>query len=168
VAIMSDKAGKLIIRIDDRLIHGQIVYGWIPNWPAEEVWLLNDRAADDEDEKKLYLNLLNGVSRGGITTVEDGIKRFERGFSANNNILLIVASCGDALSLVRGNVKATEIHIGNLASDELEGVLKDNLFIGEDDIVMLKEIEERGYQVLLRKLPSSEPILASSIFGEKV
>ncbi len=168
MATVSEKSGNLVVRIDDRLIHGQIIYGWIPGWPADEVWLLNDRAVDDEDEKKLYMSLLHGVPRGGIITVEDGINRFGRGFSANNNILLIVASCSDALLLVEGDIDANEIHIGNLASDELEVITGENFHIGEDDIEVLKEIEERGYKVLLRKLPSSKPILASSIFGEKV
>ena len=43
-----------LVRLDDRLIHGQVVVGWGRALKAEQILLIDDRVAADEWEQEIY------------------------------------------------------------------------------------------------------------------
>ena len=45
-----------LLRIDDRLIHGQVVIGWVTHLNTKEIILCDDSVAENEWEKELYLS----------------------------------------------------------------------------------------------------------------
>ena len=52
----------VLVRIDDRLVHGQVVEGWLPHVKADEIAVVSDSAADDPTQQILMqLALPDGV-----------------------------------------------------------------------------------------------------------
>ncbi|MDD3473251.1 MAG: PTS sugar transporter subunit IIB, partial [Syntrophaceae bacterium] len=43
----------VLVRVDDRLVHGQILEGWLPSTRAEELLIANDALAQDELQKMI-------------------------------------------------------------------------------------------------------------------
>lgn len=145
----------LVIRVDDRLVHGQILYGWLQGWPADEVWLANDRIANDPVERDLYLDLLAGVNPSGILLIDDAIARFSGKKEVDGRILLVLESCTDLARVLKGGVCPTEAHLGNLARHEGHTVLSSNVAVGPQDREALEQILDSGCNVTIRDLPSS-------------
>jgi len=148
----------LVLRVDDHLIHGQILYGWVHGWPTDEVWLVSDRVANDPGEAALYRDLLEGVSPGGILTINAAIEQFGGTTPHDQRILMILESCGDLARLISGGVVPKEAHLGNLAGTPDRRRISPSVALGPQDLNTLDEIQRSGVVVMLRDLPSSTPV----------
>lgn len=49
---------KVIFRVDDRLIHGQVIEGWVKYFKIHHIYLVNDRVNDDPLQKMIYASSL--------------------------------------------------------------------------------------------------------------
>jgi len=152
----------LVVRVDDRLIHGQILYGWIPVWKADQVWLADDYVANNEDEKKIYSGQLSGSIEGGVLNIRDAIKRFTGSSDKKCRILLIVKSCEDLAELIKGGLCPNEAHLGNISSSKNRKSFNENVALGNKEEAILKTLYDKGIEVVIRDLPGSEPISLKS------
>ena len=89
-----------LTRIDDRLIHGQVAFTWVPALGIDCLIVANDRVAKDEF-LKTTLNLAKPAGiKFFIRTIYDAITLINDPKSQPFNILLIVESVKDAHALV--------------------------------------------------------------------
>ena len=77
----------LLVRIDDRLIHGQVMTAWMKTLPAQEIIVVDDRVAKDE----FMLFVLQNAAPKGVKVValseEDAVKRLQEGLKVPSYIL---------------------------------------------------------------------------------
>lgn len=157
----------LVIRVDDCLIHGQILYGWAAGWPADEIWLADDRVAADAEETALYTEQLAGHVRGGVIGIDIAIKRYSFELGQNENVLLIVAGLTELTRLLEGGVQAKEIHIGNLSGGEDGLRISKTVSLSTEQRDQLRHFLAQGRQITIRPLPSSSPILLNEDSWER-
>ncbi|MBS1261244.1 MAG: PTS system mannose-specific EIIAB component [Calditrichaeota bacterium] len=144
----------LVVRVDDRLIHGQILYGWAHAW-ADEVWLANDRVAGDDHERALYEEQIAGLD-GGVITVDQAIARYGRRECGDRRCLLILARCDDLRRIVEAGAKPSEIHLANLGEEEGRVRVAETVALSAEDIRILRRLRDEGHTICLRKLPQSK------------
>ncbi len=154
VAQPAEDLNGLVIRVDDRLFHGQILYGWAKGW-AEEVWLAHDSVANNPEERSLYEEQMQGV-KGGIITIDDAVKRYQECGCTAHRCLLIVASCTDLKRLIDGGAIPGEIHLANLGTGEDKIVIAESVSLSRDDCDIIRTLQNDGYSICLRKLPQSK------------
>jgi len=155
--LATNRLNGLVIRVDDRLIHGQILYGWIPSWKPVEVWLVDDLAAENQSEKSLYEEQLPGSIKGGVLKIRNAIERFAGPEPHQDRILLIVKSCEDLVKLIEGGVVPTEAHLGNIAQSGERKSVNDSIAIGNCEEELLRRLGKHGIEVVIRDLPNSHP-----------
>lgn len=44
----------IILRVDDRYIHGQVTTSWVRRFGIKEIWIVSDSVADDELSSLVY------------------------------------------------------------------------------------------------------------------
>ncbi|WP_067842361.1 PTS sugar transporter subunit IIB [Amphibacillus sediminis] len=144
-----------LMRVDDRLVHGQVAYGWTSNVDANVILVVNDEAKNDKvramaldmakpNNVKLYIQ---GVEESG-----DIIKKFAE--SKKHNVLIIVKTINDAHRLIElsdGVVK--QLNIGGLPFQEGKQKLMDLVAVSDKEIKEIREIEAQGVEVEFRLLP---------------
>lgn len=141
---------KIIIRVDDRLIHGQVIEGWIKYFKIKNVIILDDVVSSDPLQKMIYSNILpSGCSINFIS-----VKEFLRDFHLDKSklTLVIVGSVSvlhEVISLISNEFY---INIGCVASREHKIEITDTVFLDIDEIRMLNDIREK-YDVHVKKLP---------------
>lgn len=87
-------------RIDDKLLHGQIVMAWTRFVGAEHIVVVNDEAAQDQF-KKMTLGLAKPAGVGlSVFTVEEAIKKL--GAGTKKVIMVVTGNTNDALRLAEG------------------------------------------------------------------
>jgi fructoselysine/glucoselysine PTS system EIIB component len=144
-----------LLRIDDRLIHGQVAYGWTASLGVNVFLVVNDEAQNDQ-MKSMALNLakpndvklyIRGVKESG-----EIVQKFAA--SQKSNVLVLVKNTNDALALVKssdGVIK--EINVGGLRYSEGKRKLTDLVAVDDQDIANLKEMDELGVELEFRMLP---------------
>jgi len=102
----------VLTRIDDRLLHGQVVVSWIPYLQADEVVIVDDEYAGDEFMALLIKNAAPDNVKVHIFTAgeaADYLKKEDEG----TRILILVKNVIYLKELTEAGVKLSKINIGN-------------------------------------------------------
>ncbi|WP_434351618.1 PTS sugar transporter subunit IIB [Trichococcus flocculiformis] len=144
-----------LLRIDDRLIHGQVAFGWTSSLGVNTIVVVNDDAKNDQ-MKAMALNLakpsnvnlyIRGVDESG-----EIVEKFSN--SKKSNVLVLVKNTEDARKLVENsNGVVKEINVGGLRYSEGKKKLTDLVAVDQKDIENLKFIAEQGVEIEFRMLP---------------
>ncbi len=147
-------------RIDDRLIHGQIVTQWIADSAAKRIVVADDRAAADPTQQMLLkLTVPGGVSLD-ILTIADAAELLARDES-EQNVLLIVRNPKAAYELVEAGFSPKSVNVGNISNSRSEVGRKRLLafiYVEPDDVAYLRKLMERGIELEIRAVPADRPI----------
>ena len=101
------------IRVDDRLIHGQIAVVWSKQFNTTHMVVANDKAAKNEvQQMTLKMATPNGI-KVLIRSVDASIKVFNNPKSKEVKMFVLVDSVQDALKIAR-NCKVESINVANL------------------------------------------------------
>lgn len=141
---------KIFVRVDDRLIHGQVIEGWIKNFKIKRVIIVDDVVSSDPLQKMIYSNILPPDCQIEFFSVEEFIGT---GMSRISKLTLILVASVSVLYKI-SNLLNEEcyINVGCVASREHKIEITDTVFLDIDEIKMLNEIREK-YEVHVKKLP---------------
>jgi fructoselysine and glucoselysine-specific PTS system IIB component len=144
-----------LLRIDDRLIHGQVAFGWTTSLGVNTILVVNDEAKNDP-MKATALNLAkpNNVTLYIRSVAESGeiVQKFTQ--SKKSDVLVLVKDTTDARRLLEGaGGTIQEINVGGLRYSEGKRKLTDLIAVDEQDIENLKAIERMGVNIEFRMLP---------------
>ncbi len=104
------------VRIDNRLVHGQIIEAWLPFTGAETLIVANDELAEDGLRQEIMslaipediaLHFSHVMSAPGL------IRSLAPG-DASPNAMVLFATCMDARRAYEGGLRFANLNIGNL------------------------------------------------------
>lgn len=145
----------LLSRIDERLIHGQVMTRWITGLYVTRIVLVDDTIAkDDFMVDVLTLSAPVGVEVKALT-VEDAVKFIETDTSDAKTMLLFkdirsVKALADAGFLV------PRLNIGNIGSSPIRKSITREVFMSPEEQGIARELCERGMYIYIQKLPSDK------------
>ena len=147
-----------IIRIDDRLLHGQVVVGWAGALGLEWLILAHDRVVAT---KSLCAALRAGVPpeiQTDVIDLDQAGAALANGDYSTQKSMLVLESPGDVLKLIHKGVTVKSLHIGGLHFREGSDELLPYVFLSNWDRMALDEMIQRGVRVSLQDLPSTNPV----------
>ncbi len=148
---------RIIYRVDDRFIHGQVIEGWINYYNIPNIILVNDRIAGDSCQRLIYESIMPMGSRLLVTTVSDfekkkPYKKFKKG-----GVLIIVGSVRDMYSIRDLPDEDSYINIGCIATGGRAIEVTDTVYLDCEQLDMLKEMS-LSHDVFVHKLPWDMPL----------
>ncbi len=141
------------IRIDDRLIHGQVAAFWCNSLNANRIMVANDEVAKDEMQKSLLRMVAPSGVRTSIITKEMAAKNLAAGKYDNERVLLILKSPKDALELMEMGVDITLINVGNMAHHDGTIQIKKSINVSREDIESFERLNEKGVKLTSIMVP---------------
>ena len=155
-----------LVRVDDRLIHGQVVEGWLPQLDADFIAVVSDAAAADPVQVALMKMALPPGVGLSVLKVADAPAALASPQAAARRILVLVPGPAEALALLEGGVAVDRINVGGLHFTVGKVQLGRALFLNDEDKAALRAIAARGVRLEGRPLPSDpEENLASILEG---
>ena len=157
-----------LVRIDDRLIHGQVVEGWIPHLRAELVIVVSDAAAADPVQAALMKLALPEEVALEILTIAAAAKHAVFSGSEKRRVLVLAPGPLELLGLLDRGAKFALVNVGGLHYTAGKVQLGKAIFLSDLDRDALKSISERGVKLEGRSLPndSEEDLLAMLSHGD--
>jgi len=154
-----------IFRVDDRLIHGQVVVGWCKRLNLNAIIVVNDEVANDSLQKDLMnLAVPKGVKSFYFSLDECGDK-LKSSEIDNYDYILLVNSSTDALTLVEHGIVMNELNIGGLHYKSHKTQYSSSLFLDDKDIENIKKIMSRFVKINTQPLPNDVKIDIKKIIG---
>jgi fructoselysine/glucoselysine PTS system EIIB component len=159
------------LRVDDRLIHGQVALVWTKELNTPGIVVANDNAANNA---MVQMTLKMATPTGKkllIRTVDDAIKVFNNPKGSDMRIFALTNNIEDALKIAK-NVKEIDginvANVGRFANDANKGVqLSSTLMLSEQELTSLKELAELDIPVFNQVVPSNVKTSIKSLLKEK-
>lgn len=148
----------VLIRVDDRFIHGQILESWLPYLKAQCVVVANDILAEDSFQMAILSMAVPDRIRLRIVNI-DRVTDLESDSELNDKTtLIIVSSITDAYRLIKKGVSTPKINLGNMRSHGSDRQLMYSFWVNDKDIEMIKEILPMGISISLQSVPREKEI----------
>lgn len=148
------------VRIDNRLVHGQVIEAWVPYLGAKSILVVNDElAADDLRQEIIRLAVPSGVDLL-FTSVDRIISFLDKNGQAKRkrgDILLLFATCEDVRRALQAGFSLTTVNIGNLHYSPGKQQLCPHVALSPEDIGCLKAFSKRGIHLDFRCVPNDSP-----------
>ena len=147
-----------VFRIDDRLIHGQIVTKWIKDAAAKMIMVVDDKAAGDKTQQMILKFAVPSGIKLEILSKEDALKRVNEDQS-NTNVLMLVRNPKEANALVEMGLKIDRIIIGNISNSKSEvgrTKLLDYIYVEPDDVEAIRSLDSKGIKLEVKAIPEEK------------
>ena len=147
----------LLHRIDDRLIHGQVLIAWGGRLSPVRIWLADDAVAASDWERQLYVDSAPGID---VRVVGVGAAAAAWGdeAAAAGGAFLLVRDLATALALVRAGAAVRSFNVGGLHYAPGRTKVHESVFLDEHDRQAARELLVRGVALDVQDVPASRPV----------
>lgn len=142
----------VLSRVDNRLIHGQVIEAWAPRLNADAI-LVVDRALPRDDFQRM---ILEGMGQGTfevrVAAPEEGRRLLEEKWKGCR-VIVLYPTVAEALAARRAGLEMDRLNLGNVHPTGANREINDSVHLSEEDVRDLKELLGMGVAVEARALP---------------
>ncbi|EIW12539.1 PTS system, mannose-specific IIB component/ PTS system, mannose-specific IIA component [Lactiplantibacillus pentosus KCA1] len=150
--------GFVNIRIDDRLIHGQVATRWATGLRVNRIMVIdNDVANDDVQKSVLRMAAPSGISTS-IITEEKAITNIKAGKYDKQRVLLVVRRPRVLLNLVEAGLDIQKINIGNMSNREETVQVKKSVSLTAEERQDIEALIAKGVKVTAQMVPDDAEV----------
>jgi mannose/fructose/N-acetylgalactosamine-specific phosphotransferase system component IIB len=142
------------VRIDGRLIHGQVANLWVTKLGITRIMVVDDEAAENAIEKSgLKLATPPGVKLS-VLPVEKAAANILAGKYDSQKVLIVVRRPDRLLKLIELGVPITEINVGNMSQSSATRSITKSINVEEEDINVFQKLNEKKVKLYAQMVPS--------------
>jgi mannose/fructose/N-acetylgalactosamine-specific phosphotransferase system component IIB len=147
-----------LVRVDDRLLHGQVLVGWGSALDVNPMMLVSDRVAKDSSLAQTFLQLIPEEQHGAILALTDAADLWLRGDFKDKHAMLVMETPVDVLRFVHLGVPVKVLTVGGLHFREGREEILPYVYLSEWDRTTLHELRKLGVKIQCQDLPTSKPV----------
>lgn len=146
--------GIVHIRIDDRLIHGQVATMWTNNLGVTRIMVINDEVANNDLQKSVLRMAAPSNVSTSIITREIALKNIYSGKYEGQKVFIIVKSPLDLLYLIKNGLDIKHINVGNMSAKSNTEVIRPSISVTAEEKEAFKELIDRGVEITTIMTPT--------------
>lgn len=158
-----------LVRVDNRLIHGQILEAWVPFIKAACIVVVDDEVAED----LFRVTVMRMAVPREVEVIVCGVEEFTRKYAYSTGqgkkAIVLFASIANAVKAFYAGFKFTKLNLGNVHNDQGDNSrlrFSTCVFLNKTDIRDLRGLlNTAGVQVELQRVPQETPVNAQGIFS---
>lgn len=143
---------QIIFRVDDRLIHGQVVEGWIKKFQIQTVIIANNRIYGDAMQQLIYQNVVPSQTVVSFYPLDNLIREWTKIRDTKTSLLVLFESVSDLIHCEQILNRDIYINIGCIACRTHIVELSDTVFLDHDELKKLTELASK-WDIHIKKLP---------------
>jgi len=141
--------GIAMVRIDDRLIHGQVMTSWLNFLGANKIMVIDDGVAVDPLVKNILKSCIPANIKLAVFTEDKAVERLKKGF-AGDTVIVLVKYPKTLYSLMQKGIVFDQINIGGMGVSGKRTKFFRNISASEEEKQMMKEMVEAGSKIHVR------------------
>lgn len=154
--------GIKLFRIDDRLVHGQVMTAWSKVTSAQRIIILDNEVIKDDFVCLVMKQAVPKNIKLEIYNVQDGIKRLKE-LEDDLSTIVLMKFPFVALQIAKENVAIPSLNVGGMGMSAGRKKIYKNISATQEELDQLKELESLGTQVEFRILPEDKTVGLSSV-----
>ena len=152
-----------LVRIDDRLIHGQVVLGWSRVLKPDRIAVANDRIAKNAWERRFYTASVPPHIKVSFLTLDETAVELLNNLYKNESVLMLFEGVRDVYTMVQKGVRLEEVNVGGLHHREGAEELLPYVFLTAEDRGLLRELVKQGVTLRAQDIPGNSATVINSL-----
>lgn len=152
------QVGIELVRIDDRLVHGQVIIAWCKALTVERIVVIDDGAAQDIFRKMLLEAAVPPGINIIVLPVSQGIEYLRTAALTGEKQLILTAGPATVLCLLENGIVFHRVSIGGISFGPGKNRIAQAVFVSDADKEAFKKIQQRGVVVQMQILPHDVPL----------
>lgn len=145
-----------LARVDDRLIHGQVVTNWLQFTGAKQIVIIDDGTANDPFTSRIISMAAPSGTELKIFTVDKAIDFLNNELSVPT--LLLAKTPKVYFDLVKGGVGITHVILGGMGASKNRTKLYKNISASQEDRQYIKELLDHNVTVSVQIISSDKAV----------
>lgn len=147
-----------LVRIDDRLIHGQVATRWTKETNVSRIIVVSDEVAADKVRKTLLTQVAPPGVSAHVVDVDKMVRVWNNPKYARDRVMLLFTNPTDVVRVVEQGVEIKSVNIGGMAFRQGKTQVNNAVSVDAKDIEAFKTLNARGIELEVRKV-SNDPRL---------
>ena len=143
----------VLVRVDQRLLHGQVVEGWVPFLKADAVVVADDRAAADPISKIAMTSACPAKVRLEVLPVRAAAVAANEGTLPGARTLLLVSSVDALWQWWEAGARVQAVNVGNVPIAPGRSRVTSSVALSADEVKRLDSIAADGTVVEAKAVP---------------
>ena len=139
-----------LLRVDYRLVHGQVAISWSRHIGADCILVANDEVAKDE---MLRLSKPQGMKLV-IKSIEDSVKSIKSGVTDKYKMFIVVNNIQDVERLAKEIPELNYVNLGVLPAYENTKALSKAINVTSEDVKTLKKLLAKNIEIDIQQVPT--------------
>lgn len=159
------------LRVDDRLIHGQVAMTWTKQLAVQGIVVANDEAANDNTQKMALKMAVPGGIKSLIKPVDEAIRILNNPKASRMRILVLTRTVKDALKVRQSVGEIGFLNVGNTGrfdgidvSEKL--VLTPTIMLTKAEQQALKDLVALDPKTCMQQVPNDEQKLVKDVLDK--
>jgi mannose/fructose/N-acetylgalactosamine-specific phosphotransferase system component IIB len=145
-----------LARVDDRLIHGQVVEGWVPHVEADVIVIVSDKICLDQGRCRLLTLVVPDYLDLKVVPLQSLGRLLED--LDTSKILLLFEDLNDVFGVMEKGVSLNRINLGNLHHVRGGVEVTPSVYLNRKDIEMIHNLADRGVAVEALDVPDGKSL----------
>lgn len=147
-----------LYRIDDRLIHGQVVVGWGQPLNLGFIALVDDEVAESEWEQELYRMGVPPEMDVYFASPESAAERLSEWLADQRPGVLLTGDIDTMRRLIDLCPQVNAVNLGGIHHRAGRNLKLRYIYLSPQEEEALRALQQRGVQVTAQDVPSARPI----------
>lgn len=149
----------VLIRVDDRLIHGQVMTKWSKGMKTNALFVVDNATAKDPFMKDIYMmSTANSGMTIKVFSTDEVVEYWNKTNFENYNAILLVKTIAAAKEVIEKGLPVTKLNLGGIAKSKDSKFVLPNVAVKPEDFEVLKEIEAKGIEVFFQIVPDTKSV----------
>ena len=147
-----------LVRIDNRLVHGQLLEAWIPFLKASCIAVVDDLVSADYFRETVIRMAVPREVRVIVSSIAEFSKTYSYRRGDGSKTIVLFSGIKDAYESFLLGFRFDRLNIGNVFSEDCKLCCTPSVLLNDDDICNMNHLRDEGVRIELRRVPREKPI----------
>ena len=147
-----------LFRIDDRLIHGQVVLGWAKQLQSERILLCDDDVSQSEWEKELYTTCVPENLQAQVYGINETASILSAKIQSKDKTIVLVKEPKVVMDIVNKGYVPSSVNLGGLHFSDQRKKYLSYVYLNEEEIKQLHWLLDKGISIFCQDVPTGKAL----------
>lgn len=156
-----------LVRVDDRLIHGQVMTSWVKQTAANKIMVVDDEVAADDLMKTVLKGVTPADVKLGIFSVQKAVDRLMKGLKPDDRVIILVKTPITVWRMRQAGVDFPTLCVGGIGMRSDRTTFYQNIACSEEERESLRNLIAAGCDVTIQIVADDSKISVAKILEKQ-
>lgn len=146
-------ANITLIRVDFRLIHGQVAVKWTKVARAEKIIVVDDASSKDKTLKSILKIAAPQGTKCLVYSVDRCIEKWKETQFGEGRVMMVFKEVADVYKAWKAGLEVPALQLGNVPNKTGRKVLSGEVYANTEEMNMLNEMADAGVKIEIHTIP---------------